>query len=128
MFQLKVEITSVTTNGSWVTITVNSSAGSSGNRRDQRSDRAGARLRTGGAAVAGGIAGVVNGVSCRSGCRGARLDTPAPERTSAVLGGNLVGELLPVGQRLVDGRLPGDRRGDRLRHLRPQVGELRNAD
>src|SRR5215207_8116110 len=113
------EMTSVATNGSWVTTIMNTSAGSSGARRAQSAARRG-RL--------GGPGGVAEPVPPAPVFSTARVIVVSP--FGAVAGseprpialGDVLGQLLAPLQRLVDAHLAGDRRADPLGDLGAEVG------
>src|ERR1700754_4918074 len=124
------EMISVTTNGSWVTMIVKISAGSSGARRAQFADRRSAlsAVRPPPRAVPGSPVSValmtpppVSRRWCRNGAAPSRL--PGPIALCDV-----VGELLAAIERIVDRGPSGDHRADLERHLRAEVGELRYVD
>src|SRR5919107_6201189 len=117
---------SVTTNGSWVTMIVNTSAGSSGARRAQSADRRSAPPG-GGPGGRGGVGG--GGCSPRPRpvwrvlvlialpSPGVVLPARSLRLPLLVALGDVRGELLSPGQHVVDGHPPGDRGADVLGHL-----------
>src|SRR5690349_22727848 len=151
MFQCNVESTSVTRNGSCVTMIANTSAGSSGARRrhfppDDLFGRTVDSGSAGGASVvmspstrlpavsaAGGLlvadVGVRRTVDGPRGRSRTKPDTaPGGRSLALVLVARGLGQLLPVVQRRPDVAVTGDRRADVLGHLRRHVGELRDRD
>src|SRR5690242_3341942 len=109
------EMTRVATNGSWVTMIMNTRAGSNGARRAQ------ARLRA--PRDGCGLASVVELV-----CSATEVMMPSPLCPGLVPLGDVLGQPLPPFQGLVDRHLTGDRRAHVLRHLGAQVGELGDVD
>src|SRR5688572_60070 len=99
MFQLNVEMTSVTRNGSCVTMIAKISAGSSGARRRHRSRP-----------VADG--GPVMLVCSAGGASAVMAAVPPPDLLARVLRGDLRGRVLAGVERGVDVAAPGDRRAD----------------
>src|SRR6185312_17180099 len=130
------ETTSVMTNGSWVTMIMKTRAGISGVRRAQLA----ARCLAESSCPPGGLAALLP----RSRVCVATLMTPSPcwsqtIRTCwrprslpglhrAVALGHVVGDALPLGQRLLDRHLPCDRGADVLGDLGADVRELGDVD
>src|SRR5688572_4304547 len=140
------EMTSVATNGSWVTTIMKIRAGSRGARRAQSAERRSAPLGCLPAASGAPPRGRSSVVLIASPSRLSRMSTerdpcggaaagqwdprPSPSRLLpvAVALGYVVREFLPAFERVVDRGLAGDRGADLLGHLGPQVGELGDAD
>src|SRR6478609_4338138 len=126
----------VMTNGSWVTMIMKTRAGISGARRAQLA----ARCLAESSCPPGGLAALLP----RSRVCVATLMTPSPcssqpvgtvRRPTSFVGlhrlvalGHVGGDGLPLGQRLLDGHLPRDRRADVLGDLGADVGELGDVD
>src|SRR3954452_10864381 len=133
------EMTSVATKGSWVTMIMKISAGSSGARRAQSADRRSAP-------PAGGPGGrtssrlrsrvvLIAAPPGRGKVRAARHTRRAKGwwRSSGrlplpVTRGDVVGQFLAPVERLLHGHPAGDGRADVLGHPRAEVGELGDAD
>src|SRR4051812_48416890 len=108
------EMTSVATNGSWVTTIMKTRAGISGARRAHATLRA---LRDG-----CGCASVREDVCSATEVMG------SPLLPGLVSLGDVLGQPLPPVQGLLDRHLTGDRRAHVLRDLGAEVGELGDVD
>src|SRR5689334_1660380 len=125
------ETISVTTNGSWVTMIMNTRAGISGARRAQLA----ARCLADSSCPPGGLAALlpwprvcVATLMTPSPCWSQTVGTcwrpcSLPGLHRAVALGHVVGDSLTLGQRLRDGQLPCDRGADVLGDLGADVGE-----
>src|SRR4051794_15488018 len=134
------EMTSVATKGSWVTMIMKISAGSSGPRRAQSADRRSAppsggpggrtssRLRSRVVLIAappgGGMVRAARHTRRATGWWWRSSGRPS----LAVARSDVVGQLLAPVERLLHGHPAGDGRADVLGHPRAEVGELGDAD
>src|SRR3954453_22238091 len=135
------EITSVTTKGSWVTMIMKISAGSSGARRAQSADRRSAPPSGGpGGRTSSRLRSRVVLIAAPPGrgmvraARHTRRGTgwwwwrSSGRPSLAVARGDVVGQLLAPVERLLHGHPTGDGGADVLGHPRAEVGELGDAD